>query len=390
MDYGTTDALVAQLQELVRIPSQGGIDDYRPIVLAVQRWLRAHHVEAMLLQDDNDDRCVGVWGAIRGVEPGPTYMLNATIDTAPIGAVETWTRDPLSAHIHDGWLYGRGSADSKSGVVLFCHVLATLTQEIPRLCGSLVFLFDGDEHSGAFGGIQRFVQAQPQSLPRGGVMIGYPGQDRIVIGCRGFFRARLTVHGLAAHSGSSSHRGVNAIRRATELVRRIESLDLPARDDSGFGLPPEVTVTEIQGGEGFSTVPDQCLVHLDFRLTPTFTESRARAVLAALIAEFDDDERLLPTRLEAVPGWPAYRLSEDAPVYRALRTAAEMVLSRTLPGEVVGPASIGNYLATLNIDATSGFGVRYRNLHAADECIEIASLEPTYRTYLEALRLLLQ
>jgi succinyl-diaminopimelate desuccinylase len=94
--------------------------------------------------------------------------------------------------------------------------------------------------------------------------------------------------------------------------------------------------------------------------------------------------------MEAVQGWPAYRLSEDAPVYRALRTAAQKVLFRTLPGEVVGPASIGNYLATLNIDATSGFGVRYQNLHAADECIEIASLEPTFKTYLEALRLLLR
>src|SRR3954469_18799395 len=118
MDYGTTDTLVAQLQELVRIPSQGGIDNSRPIVLAVQRWLRTRHVDARLLRDDK--RCVGVCGAIRGVKPGPTYMVNATVDTAPIGAVETWSRHPLSAHIHDGWLYGRGSADSKSGVVLFC------------------------------------------------------------------------------------------------------------------------------------------------------------------------------------------------------------------------------------------------------------------------------
>jgi succinyl-diaminopimelate desuccinylase len=215
MECGTKEALVAQLQELVKIPSQGGIDDYRPIVLAVQRWLRKHRIDAKILQDAK--RCVGVWGAIRSKNPGPTYMVNATVDTAPMGAPETWTRHPLSAHIEDGWLYGRGSADSKSGVVVFCHVLATLTHDIPKLRGSLVFLFDADEHSGAFGGIQRFVKVQPKSLPRDGVMIGYPGQDRIVVGCRGVFRAKLTVHGLAAHSGSSSHRGVNAITRATEL-----------------------------------------------------------------------------------------------------------------------------------------------------------------------------
>ncbi len=387
MEFGTKDTLVAQLQELVTIPSQGGIDDYRPIVLAVQRWLGTRGIEAKLLQDAN--RCLGVWGAIRGGKPGPTYMVNATVDTAPLGAPETWSRHPLSAHIQDGWLYGRGSADSKSGVVVFCHLLATLARELPNLRGSLVFLFDGDEHSGSFGGIQSFVNQHPQALPRDGVLIGYPGHDRIVIGCRGFFRAKLTVHGLAAHSGSSSHRGVNAITRASELVRRIESLNLPATAGSDFGMPPGVSVTEIHGGEGFSTIPDQCRVHLDFRLTPAFTESHARAALAALIAEFDRDDGLTPTNMDALPGWPAYRLSEDAAIYRALRTAAQTVLLRTLPGEVVGPASIGNYLATLDIDATSGFGVRYRHLHAADECIEIASLEPTFNTYLAAVRLLL-
>jgi succinyl-diaminopimelate desuccinylase len=388
MECGTKEALVAQLQELVKIPSLGGIDGYRPIVTAVQRWLRKHRIDARILRDGK--RCVGVWGVIRGKRPGPVCMLNATVDTAPFGALETWTRHPLSAHIQKGWLYGRGSADSKSGVVVFCHVLVALTHDIAKLRGSLVFLFDADEHSGSFGGIQRFVKVQRKWLPRDGVMIGYPGQDRIVIGCRGFFRATLTVHGLAAHSGSSRHRGVNAITRANELVRRIESLKLPATGDRRFGLPPQVTVTQIHGGESFSTVPDRCSVHVDFRLTPAFTESRARQALATLLARFDKGDRLPPTRVEAAPGWPAYRLSEDSQVYRALRTAAREVLFRTLPGEVAGPASIGNYLATLNIDATSGFGVRYRNLHAADECIAIATLEPTFRTYLEAVHLLLR
>ena len=62
---------------------------------------------------------------------------------------------------------------------------------------------------------------------------------------------------------------------------------------------------------------------------------------------------------------------------------------RDLPAAVAGPSSIGNYLATLGIPATSGFGVTYRNLHAADECIQLASIAPTYAAYLGALRELL-
>jgi succinyl-diaminopimelate desuccinylase len=56
---------------------------------------------------------------------------------------------------------------------------------------------------------------------------------------------------------------------------------------------------------------------------------------------------------------------------------------------VVGPSNIGNFLAQFGIEATAGFGVSYRNLHAADEAAEVASIGPVYDTYREALQTLL-
>lgn len=45
---------------------------------------------------------------------------------------------------------------------------------------------------------------------------------------------------------------------------------------------------------------------------------------------------------------------------------------------VAGPSNIGNYLAALGTEATCGFGVIYRNLHGADEAIEMASIPLVY------------
>jgi acetylornithine deacetylase/succinyl-diaminopimelate desuccinylase-like protein len=56
-----------------------------------------------------------------------------------------------------GWR-GRGSADSKSGAAIFCHITARLAAITGHLHGSLVLLFDVDEHTGGFGGDQRYFE----------------------------------------------------------------------------------------------------------------------------------------------------------------------------------------------------------------------------------------
>lgn len=111
-------------------------------------------------------------------------MLDACLDTAPFGDETVWTYPPTSGEIVDGWLHGRGSADSKTGAAIFAHVVARLRQSADEWAGSVVLLFDADEHTGAFGGAKAFFEGDPG--PRtDGVMIGYPGLDHVVTGGRG-------------------------------------------------------------------------------------------------------------------------------------------------------------------------------------------------------------
>ena len=377
-----------QIAGLVRIPSRAGIDNPRPVLDAVRRWLKANGIACDDLKEGRS--IVGICGQVSGRGSGPTYVLNATVDTAEFGDIRNWSRRPLSGSVARGWLYGRGAADSKAGVAIFCHVVAALAIEKARLQGNLAFLFDAEEHSGQFTGVRRFIARRGRFAPVAGVMIGYPGNARIVTGCRGFFRATVAVHGQSAHSGSSRYRGVNAVVRAAALIDRINRIKLPAARPKAFPLPPEVTVTAVQGGADFSTVPDLCLINVDMRLTPSFPQARAERALRAIVAKFDRLHGDAPsTRIHARPGWPAYNLRDDSPMVAALRSSGQRAFGRDLPAAVAGPSSIGNYLATLGIPATSGFGVTYRNLHAADECIQLASIAPTYAAYLGALRELL-
>jgi succinyl-diaminopimelate desuccinylase len=81
--------------------------------------------------------------------------------------------------------------------------------------------------------------------------------------------------------------------------------------------------------------------------------------------------------------------NENVPVRVTLARAAERHLDKRVPAEVAGPSNIGNYLAKLGIDATAGFGVRYKALHGANERIELATIPMIQAIYHEAVLKLL-
>jgi len=365
--------LVALLTALVRIPSRGGIDPPGPVLDLLGGWLSDHDLAPERLTDA-DGEVVGLACRIEGASPRPHYVLDACVDTAPFGDESAWSRSPTSGEVVDGWLHGRGAADSKAAVAVFAHLGAALRRE-RALPGTLTLLFDADEHTGNFGGARAFFGRRSDV---DGVMIGYPGIDEMVIGGRGVLRVGITVRGTAAHSGSRRPAAANAVVLAAELVTRLAALPLPD-PDADLGLPPKLTVTAISGGQGFSTVPATCRVAVDVRLTPSFGAERAIALL-----------RTVAPDLEVLQHWPAYRLAEDAPVRQALGSAATEELGRPVPAVVAGPSNIGNYLAGLGIDATAGFGVRHAGLHAVDERIDLATLEPVRRVYERAVRALLR
>jgi succinyl-diaminopimelate desuccinylase len=377
-------SMVELLQALVAVPTRAGIDLYDEIFRLLSEWLGTHNVPCELLRDEQH-RVIGAMGAIAGASGSPAYVVNACVDTASFGSLEDWRRSPTSAAVEDGWLFGRGSADCKAGVAIFCHLLSAFQSGGRQFQNSLGFVFDADEHSGSFNGIRAFVEKFQR--PIAGVMIGYPGLDRIMTGARGFWRATLRVHGLAAHSGSSHQRGFNAVVKASRLIDALSELrdELAASNDT-FPIQPGLTVTGVSGGGDFSMVPDRCKVEIDVRLTEDFRAEHAQARVHAIVRRID---LMMPsqaaTEVVEHESWPAYRLAADSPLVDGLADGATQILGHRLPIEIAGASNVGNFLAQHGIKATCGLGVSYRNVHAANECVELASLETVYRIYEHAL-----
>jgi len=378
-DHGSVVKLTRQL---VRLPSRAGIDPYEPVLACMSAWLDGHGLRPRQLQTPGGET-VAMVCEITGDRTGPRYVLDACLDTAPFGDETAWTYPPTSGLIDSGWLHGRGACDSKAGAAIFAHIAARLLPARDQLAGSLVLLFDVDEHTGGFGGARAYFDGTDAPDRVDGVMIGYPGPDHVVTGGRGVLRARLHVHGIASHSGSRTTTP-NAITKTAQLVSALAGAELPADAGPDFPLPPRLSVTEVAGGSGYTTVPDLCTLSVDVRLTPAFDIAAADNTLRMLTDQVDAAwPGTRPTLIEITTHWPAYQLPDDSPLQTALLTAARQA-GLSPAAKVAGPSNIGNYLAGLGIPATAGFGVDYQGLHSTDERIRIGSIPPIQATYHQA------
>jgi succinyl-diaminopimelate desuccinylase len=373
------ESVIELTRDLVTIPSRGGIDPYEPVLDQISHWLAQRGLPATVLKDATD-ATVGLTCEVGGSRPGPRWVLDACLDTASFGDEHAWTYPPTSAVIDDGWLYGRGSADSKSGAAVFSHIAARLAAATDQLYGTLVLLFDVDEHTGGFGGARRYFEGPGAPTDVAGVMIGYPGLDKLVVGGRGVHRAQLHVHGIASHSGGSKTTP-NALEKAAHLIRTLSTAELPDGASDEFPLPGKLTVTAVTGGQGYSVTPDLCTLNVDIRTTPTFDNDAAAHLLEHLVANVDDAwPGTRPTLIQVDTRWPAYALAEDSRLRTAIRDAAKTV-GIEVEARVAGPSNIGNYLAGLTIPATAGFGVAYTGLHGTDERIQLDTLPTVQATY---------
>ncbi|MET8013687.1 M20/M25/M40 family metallo-hydrolase [Streptomyces sp. NPDC005271] len=380
-------SVIGLAQELIRRPSRAGIDDYGPVLDVLEDWLAARGLPHRRLHDAAGE-LVGLLVEIPGGRPGAWWTLDACVDTAPYGDEAAWSFPPDSGDIVDGWLRGRGAADSKLGAAMFCHIAADLMPHAADLHGGLAVLLDVDEHTGGFGGARTYL-TDPAAARPAGVMIGYPGLDDVVVGGRGLWRASVAVHAPSGHSGSS-RAVVGAISRAAHLVRLLDAADLPGVDSAlAFPLPPKLSVTSFHGGQGFSVTPDRCDLNVDIRTTPTFDAHDAETLVRKAVAELDAElPAPKPTEVTPVAAWPPFRLAEgEQPAAALLNAAAEAGLM--VRAKTAGPSNIGNLLAGEGIPATAGFGVPYEGLHGIDERARLAELPQVYTVYRRAVLQLL-
>src|SRR2546423_12120336 len=97
-------------------------------------------------------------------------------------------------------------------------------------------------------------------------LTGEPTDMQIGVQAKGVLLLRLEVKGRAAH-GSTPWLGDNAVLKAMDVFRRIESLPF-ARESSELFDRPSINLGRVFGGDVPNKVPERCTIDVDIRYLP--------------------------------------------------------------------------------------------------------------------------
>ena len=302
-----------QLSELVAIPSVnpgfGGVGE-DGVATHVAKFLRQRGLEV-----EEQEVFPGRRNVVARIEPNelsgrPAVLLESHMDT--VAASEWREGDPFIPRIQDGRLYGRGACDTKASLAVMLAVADHFSRHPGELKSPLVFAASVDEEVGQRGAFQ-LVRSQGALA---GAITGEPTRCGIVHAHKGFFRCRLEVRGVAAHS-AFPEKGDNAILRMGRVLARVAAYleELKQRPQHPSLGGATLSVGTIRGGEAINVVPDRCSIELDRRMLPGETEDAVRKEIEGLIGDEDGgaiDEIVVRPGLNTDPEDPFAAALESA------------------------------------------------------------------------------
>lgn len=205
------------------------------------------------------------------------------LDTVPLGT-QPWRYPPFSAEIVDGKLYGRGACDMKSGVAAFVTAAIAAAPSLPSGTALVLLLVAGEE-TGCEGSTHLMAQGIELGTMRG-VIVAEPTGNYPLLGHKGALWLKINASGISAH-GATPEKGVNAVRKAAEIVRLLDHFcDHHPRHPVLGG--PTVNIGYLHGGSSINLVPDLATVAVDMRTTPENNHAFLRERLDAFLHPYAD------------------------------------------------------------------------------------------------------
>ncbi|TAK55738.1 MAG: succinyl-diaminopimelate desuccinylase [Gammaproteobacteria bacterium] len=325
------------------------------------------------------------WAIRRGGD-GPVLCFAGHTDVVPPGPLEEWHSDPFQPTLRDGLLFGRGTADMKSGLAAMITATEAFVRERPAHAGTIAFLITSDEEGPSVDGTRRVaevLQARAERIDY--CVVAEPSSQRtfgdtVRIGRRGSLSGRLTVHGIQGHV-AYPQLADNPVHRFAPALAELTSRTWD--QGSEYFDPTTFQVSNLNAGTGApNVIPGELKARFNLRWCPAQTLEGLQQTVTGIL-----DRHGVPYSLEwFVSGLPFYtppaELSAAAVSVIAELTGREPELSTG------GGTSDGRFIAPLGAQVAE-VGVVNDTIHKVNECCRVEDIDLLHRTLLGMLRRLL-
>ncbi len=322
------------------------------------------------------------WGA-RGANR--SFGFNGHTDVVPVGDAAAWTHDPFGAEVVDGWMYGRGATDMKSGVAAFVAAAVDFVQTTPP-DGAVILAITGDEEGEATDGtpaLLDWMAAQGERMTH--CLVGEPTcpeffGDMIKIGRRGSMTAFFTATGVQGHS-AYPHRARNPLSALVRLMTRLEAEPLDG-GTAHFDASTLAITTIDCGNPATNVIPARARATVNIRFNDAHSSDSLGRWLAEQAAAVQAETGVTMELRLSVSGESF--LTPPGPLSDLVAGAVQAETGRRPQLSTSGGTSDARFVR--NHCPVVEFGLVGKTMHQVDERVELAQIAALKAVYARILK----
>ncbi|QUS35983.1 succinyl-diaminopimelate desuccinylase [Falsirhodobacter algicola] len=371
---------VALTADLVRCPSV--TPNEAGALVLMERLLTEAGFECTRVDRGGISNLFARWG-----RPGAnrTFGYNGHVDVVPVGNAADWTHDPFGAVIEDGWLYGRGATDMKSGVAAFAAAAIDFVADTPP-DGAIILALTGDEEADAHHGTVALLDWMAETGEKMDVcLVGEPTSaeaigDMMKVGRRGSVTVRFTARGVQGHV-AYPHRARNPVAALAKLIAALESTPLDA-GNAHFDASTLATVTFDVGNPATNVIPAEARAAVNIRFNDEHSGDSLIARLAAEAAKIEAETGVTITLASQITGDSFVTPPGD--LTRLVAGAVEAETGRRPEPSTSGGTSDARFVK--DHCPVLEFGLVSHRMHAVDERVRVDDIGALKAIYTRILR----
>lgn len=273
------EAKIKLLQSLIQINSANGNE--QQVAELIAATFANYGIHSTLIP--YDEKRTNIIAEIGPKDSDYVLALAGHLDTVAIGNIDNWQHDPFSGEIIGDSIYGRGSADMKSGLAAMVIAMIELQEAQIPLTGRVRFIGTVGEELGAMG--SRDLTKHGYVHDVSAMIIGEPTTGDIIYAHSGSIDYTVNSYGKGAHS-SMPERGNNAISNLVDFINAEKNAfdDVPTSPVLG---PLVHSVTVINGGHQVNSIPEFASLEGNIRPVPEFNASQSAQRLQTVIDQLN-------------------------------------------------------------------------------------------------------
>ncbi len=198
-----------------------------------------------------------IFARMKGEGKAPPLLLYGHVDVVTTEG-QKWTHPPFEGKLVDGYVWGRGALDMKSGVAMFLAAFLKAKAENISLPGDVIFAAVADEEAGDDFGVRYLVDNHPDLFKGIRYAFGEFGGFNLPIGGKRFYAImvaekqtcwmKATFQGPAGHGSMPIHGG--AMAKLARALRLLDTHSLPVHVTPAVRMMIESLAKNLGGVSG--------------------------------------------------------------------------------------------------------------------------------------------